>query len=93
MASGETPITLYDFETKKTEEIPISAKDGLTNGHGGGDDGIVHSLYEYLNGEYNGCSISDIRTSVNNHLIVFAAEESRANGTVVDLEEFVSKLV
>ena len=93
MASGETPITLYDFETKKTEEIPISAKDGLTNGHGGGDDGIVHSLYEYLNGEYNGCSISDIRTSVNNHLIVFAAEESRANGTVVDFEEFVSKLV
>ena len=47
----------------------------------------------YLNGEYNGCSISDIRTSVNNHLIVFAAEESRANGTVVDFEEFVSKLV
>ena len=93
MAHGDKPITLYDFETRKTEEIPISAKDGLNNGHGGGDDGIVHSLYEYLNGEYTGCSISDIRTSVNNHLIVFAAEESRANGTVVDFEEFVSKLV
>lgn len=92
MASGETPITLYDFETKKTEEIPVSGKDGLINGHGGGDAGIVNSLYEYLNGEYTGCSISDIRTSVNNHLIVFAAEESRAKGTVVDFEEFVNNM-
>ncbi len=92
MSSDDTPITLYDFETKQTIEIPITAKDGLTNGHGGGDVGIINSLYEYLNGEYEGCSISDIRTSVNNHLIVFAAEESRKKGTVVDFEEFVSGL-
>ena len=73
-------------------EIPIVAKDGITNGHGGGDDGIVYSLYEYLTGEYQGFSVSDIRTSVNNHLIVFAAEESRANGTVVDFDTFVENL-
>lgn len=88
----KTPITIYDFETKQTTEIPIVAKDGIANGHGGGDVGIITSLYEYLNGEYKGCSISDIRTSVNNHLIVFAAEESRAKGTVVDFETFVSNL-
>jgi len=93
IADGDEPITLYDFETKKKVEIPIFAKDGLNYGHGGGDGGIVQSLYEYLNEEYTGCSISDIATSVNNHLIVFAAEESRANGTVVDFEEYVSKLM
>lgn len=93
MASGETPITLYDFETQKTEEIPIFAKDRLTNGHGGGDEGIINSLYDYMNGEYIGCSVSDIRTSVNNHLIVFAAEESREKGTVVDFEEYVKSLM
>ena len=60
-----TPITIYEFETKQTTEIPIVAKDGITNGHGGGDDGIVYSLYEYLTGEYQGFSVSDIRTSVN----------------------------
>ena len=87
-----TPITIYEFETKQTTEIPIVAKDGITNGHGGGDDGIVYSLYEYLTGEYQGFSVSDIRTSVNNHLIVFAAEESRANGTVVDFDTFVENL-
>lgn len=89
MSSLDEPITLYDFETKKTEEILTFGKDGLVNGHGGGDEGNVNSLYEYLNGEYNGFSISDIRTSVNNHFIVFAAEESRKSGRVVDLEEYM----
>ena len=92
MADSDEPIILYDFETKKTEEIQAYGKDGLVNGHGGGDSGIVSTLYEYLNGEYTGCSVSDIRTSVDNHLIVFAAEESRANNTVVDFEEFVARL-
>ena len=92
MASDEEPILLYDFETKKTEEIPVYGKDGLANGHGGGDIGIVRTLYEYLNEEYTGCSVSDIRTSVDNHLIVFAAEESKANNTVVDFEEYVARL-
>lgn len=93
LASNDAPIMLYDLDTKKTEEIPMGGKDGLTNGHGGGDEGIVNSLYEYLNGTYTGTSISDIRTSVHNHLIVFAAEASRKNGTVVDFEEFVQTLL
>ena len=92
MADKDEPMLLYDFETKQTEEIQAYGKDGLVNGHGGGDSGIVVALYEYLNGEYTGCSVSDIRTSVDNHLIVFAAEESRANNTVVDFEEFVARL-
>ena len=88
-----TPISLYDFETKTTTEIPIMGKDGIGGGHGGGDEGIVQSLYEYLTGTYTGCSVSDIRTSVNNHLIVFAAEEARKNGTVVDFADYVKSLV
>lgn len=88
----KTPITLYDFETKKTMEIPMSGTDGVTGGHGGGDTGIVHSLYDYLTGTYTGHSISDIQVSVDNHLLVFAAEEARCNGTVVDFEEYVAKL-
>lgn len=89
----ETPITLYDFETKQTTEIPLTAGDGIASGHGGGDEGIITSLYEYLTDQYTGSSISEIRVSANNHLIVFAAEESRKNGTVVDFDEYVSKLV
>lgn len=64
----------------------------ITSGHGGGDDGIISSLYEYLTGQYNGKSISDIRVSADNHLLVFAAEEARKHGTVVDFEEYVNSL-
>ena len=36
-------------------------------------------------------SISDIRTSIMNHMLVFAAEESRRINQVVDVEEFVKQ--
>lgn len=89
----ETPITLYDFESRKTEEISITAGDAIISGHGGGDEGIVNTLYDYLNGEDDGVTISGIRISVDNHLIAFAAEESRISGTIVDFDTYVSSLM
>jgi len=90
--SGDSPITVYDFESKSTKEYSMYGVDGIGGGHGGGDNGIINTLYEYLTGQYKGFSVSGITTSVENHLIVFAAEESRANHTVVDLDEFAEKL-
>ncbi len=87
-----SPITVYNFSTKETEEIAVSGSDGVTGGHGGGDEGIVSTLYEYLTGTYKGKSISDISISCDNHLIVFAAEKSRLEGTVVDVDKFIKEL-
>ena len=89
---GDAPITLYDFEKDETTEIPMSSVDGITGGHGGGDTGMIMALYDYLTDNYSGKSISDIRTSCNNHLIVFAAEKARESGTVVDFEDYLSSL-
>ena len=88
MDSSKSPITLFDFETRETMEIPMKTGDGIINGHGGGDEGIVASWHEYLSGTYEGVSISDISTSVDNHLTVFAAEKSREEGIVVDVEVY-----
>ena len=90
--AGDSPIEIYDFQTCKTENIPLYAQDGIRGGHGGGDDGIVATVYEYLNGNYTGKSIPDIQESCYNHLIVFAAEESRKTNTVVDLDEYINSL-
>ena len=88
-----TPITIYDFETKETEEIGMYGKDGVTGGHGGGDTGIVSTLYDYLTGNYKGKSISDISVSCKNHITVFAAEESRIEGgKMIDVDEFTKNL-
>lgn len=89
---GKTPITIYDFETKTTHEHALVSADGITAGHGGGDHGIVTTLYDYLTGTYQGVSVSDITTSVDNHLLVFAAEESRATNSVIDLDEYTESL-
>ena len=81
------------FVTKVTEEIDVTRLEdadgvGITSGHGGGDGGIIAAIYEEFNGEYKGFSVSTARESYLNHLLSFAAEESRINGTVIDIDEF-----
>ncbi len=82
-------ITVYTFEDKKHHKIKSAGiNDSILSGHGGGDSGIVTELYEYLNDNYNGYCAADIDISVKNHLIGFAAEKSRHNGTVEDIDKF-----
>ena len=85
-------ITIYDFLTKQTSSIPMSAIDGVVGGHGGGDSGIVNSIYDYLVSDIKVKSIPTIEESCHNHILVFAAEESRLTGQVVDIDDFVSTL-
>ena len=89
---GDTPIKVYDIVSKETEEIPHSGTDGVLGGHGGGDAGIVKTLYSYMIGEYNGVSVPTIQESCYNHLITFAADHARKTGTVVDVEEYINNL-
>ncbi len=89
---GDTPIKVYDIVSKQTEEIPSSGTDGVLGGHGGGDAGIVRTLYSYMVGEYNGVSVPTIEESCYNHLVTFAADEARKTGTVVDVEDYINGL-
>lgn len=86
-------ISIYDFETKETEEIKTGGKDGINGGHGGGDWGIVDTLYNYLCGTYTGKSVPEIGESAENHMIVFAAEQSRKNNTVVDFQSYAEEFM
>ncbi len=91
-SDGHTPISVYDFETREYSEIPLMVGDGILTGHGGGDTGIVYTMHDYLAGNYTGCSYSGISVSAENHLTVFAAEESRKTGQVVDMDEYINAL-
>ena len=87
-----SPISVYYHDTKSFEEFDIYGTDGVVGGHGGGDEGIVATVYEYLKGEYTGNSIPDISESYYNHSIVFAAEKSRNENVVVDFPEYFANL-
>ena len=65
----------------------------ITGGHGGGDNGIVDDLCLYFGENIKTKSISDIRTSIMNHMMVFAAEESRRTNQVVDVDAFVKQFL
>jgi hypothetical protein len=84
-------VSIKNSKTEKTTEIASSGTDGIGGGHGGGDEGIIRTLYEYLNGTYTGKSVPEIEESYRNHLIVFAAEKSRHNGTVESIDEFFAE--
>ena len=90
----ENTLKYYDFKTK--EETIINPSEGtldvtLVGGHGGGDSGIVNSLYEYIANDVEDVCLSEIGISVKNHLATFAAEEARLNGTVMDIKEYENK--
>ncbi len=85
---NSSPMTLYSFETKETENVESTGKDGILGGHGGGDESMIHALYEYFAEGRNNGSISEIDISCQNHMLVFAAERSRLEGSVVDMDEF-----
>lgn len=86
---GGSPIRVYDFESKTTEEIDSDGMDGITGGHGGGDEGIVGAFYDYVCDCYEGDSIPSIRQAAINHIMVFAAEKSRAENIVVDFDDYL----
>lgn len=70
----------------KTEEIEVhpinKAKFG---GHSGGDYMIMHDLIRYLNGDQSSVSITSLADSVNGHMCVYAAEDSRKKGVISQL--------
>ena len=88
--SGNSPIVVKNFFTGETEEIPMTGEDGIPGGHGGGDAGIVNTFYKYITNQYHGNSVPEISESCYNHMLVFAAEQSRLHGGVVDIDEFIS---
>jgi predicted dehydrogenase len=91
---GAETVTLYDFAARKETEISVNDKildETLVGGHGGGDTGIVSAFYDLLTGVPN-FSVCDISESVANHMIAFAAEESRLSGTVVDVAAYTASV-
>ena len=65
-----------------TDDVVNNAKYG---GHNGGDYAIMRDLIGYLNGDRSSVSITKLSDSVNGHLCIFAAEQSRKKQGVVEI--------
>lgn len=80
-------ISIHDHLTNTTEYVP--ADESSTSGHGGGDFGLVRAFIQTMRGQPDD-SLTSARASLESHLLAFAAEESRLNTCVVNMEEFRS---
>lgn len=85
-------IDVYSFDTMKHTEYNTNSGNEITSGHGGGDEGIIRDFVKYLYDGIKTKSISSLRTSYLNHIIAFAAEESRLTGKVIDVYEYADSL-
>ena len=82
-------LDVYDLAGNKiSEQEAEEVDDTITGGHGGGDAGIVAALYDYITGKKDASEVSEIEISCKNHMLAFAAEKSRLEGIVVDVNEY-----
>ena len=86
----------FNFDTRSYEELPTNeamVDASINGGHGGGDTGIVAVLHEYVNDEIDMKEVSEIGISIENHMLVFAAEESRKTNAVIDIREYNDRIM
>ncbi len=77
-------ITFNDSLTGKEEVI---RKTGMSDGHGGGDEGIMKAFIRNVGGEDRTKVLTDARASLESHLMAFAADISRLEERVVKMDE------
>ncbi len=77
-------ITVYHHSGPE-EKIPVQASD--ESGHGAGDTGLMRGFLDALR-KGPGESTTTARESLESHLLAFAAEQSRLQYNVIDMEEF-----
>ena len=82
-------LELFSFATGAWETVDIAQHgNDVTSGHGGGDTGIMEAILALLRGEDPGNSLCSVRTSCENHMIAFGAEESRLTGRVISMADY-----
>jgi predicted dehydrogenase len=78
-------LTIEDFVTGTREVIETddAERDPLGSGHGGADQALVDAFVTALTRNDPSHLLSDARTSLASHRLVWAAERARRTGTVV----------
>lgn len=76
-------IEIHDHLTNQKEDVEIPATVG---GHGGGDFGVVRSFVRAVNGEEQ--ALTPAREALESHLLAFAAEQARVEGTIIEMDDF-----
>ena len=86
LAIDGNSIRLFDFLTDKWEEIKLNLGDhSIIGGHGGGDFVLIERFIDAIRSNDKNLILSGAEETLESHLMVFAAEESRRENKVINL--------
>jgi len=81
-------LVARSFEPLRTESYDIQA----IGTHGGGDRAIMDNFVDAIRSGDRSILLTPIQDSLYGHLLVFAAEEARRTGTVVDVQAYEQRI-
>jgi predicted dehydrogenase len=79
-------IELFNFLTQETTKIDTLKDNGILQGHGGGDFGLMENFIDALLADDPNMIISGIDETIESHMMVFAGEKSRTEERSVKIE-------
>jgi predicted dehydrogenase len=84
----ENELCIHDHLTGKTEVVEIPENISV---HAGGDEGLTASFVTALQ-HGNQLPMTSAAASLESHLLAFAAEEARIEGTIIDMDRYRENL-
>jgi predicted dehydrogenase len=82
----EQRIEIHDHLTSEVEVVEPQVGPFGGTGHGGGDYGLMNSFARVVRDP--DAALTDARESLESHLMAFAAEQARLEGTIVEMGAF-----
>lgn len=79
-------IEVTSFLNGEKEEIKINVE---VDGHGGGDTGIMRDFIELVRNDGKIEGVTSAAISVQSHMIALAAEKSRVENSIIDLQNYM----
>ena len=84
-------IEIIEFGSSKKVTIDLNIGVDI-HGHGGGDERLMSDFISLIREENNN-GLTSARNSVQSHLMAFAAEKSRIDGAVININEYTRQLM
>ena len=79
-------IKIFDFKTNESTIYDTTKNNGIMQGHGGGDFGIMNNFVEAILANDPSKILTGADESLETHLMDFCAEESRLNRKIMEVE-------
>jgi len=78
-------IAVYDFLTQQTQVFDTVSSESAASGHGGGDFGLMERFVAAVASRDASLILSGARETLETHLTTFIAEQSRLQGSTLDV--------